>query len=138
MDHTFDSTHFLSPESKQATLFETEKIEREESLIGKPKRRREIQLRIILEDRVLKGDLILKTILRKMRKTFLEEFNSMTKYSSTKRHKNHEYLVECLHKFCKERFETEEDSFWNDDMILTLGSLFYPKIMKQIYPSASS
>lgn len=35
-----------------------------ESLIGNPKRKRNIQLRIILEDRVLKGDLILKTILR--------------------------------------------------------------------------
>jgi len=41
-----------------------ERVDRIQDLIGNPKRKREIQLRIILEDRTLKGDLILKTILR--------------------------------------------------------------------------
>jgi hypothetical protein len=33
-----------------------------------------------------RGDVVLKTILRTMRKTYLEEFNKTTKYIKTKRY----------------------------------------------------
>eukprot|EP00350_Pseudokeronopsis_sp_OXSARD2_P003743 CAMPEP_0170551666 /NCGR_PEP_ID=MMETSP0211-20121228/9660_1 /TAXON_ID=311385 /ORGANISM="Pseudokeronopsis sp., Strain OXSARD2" /LENGTH=104 /DNA_ID=CAMNT_0010858989 /DNA_START=459 /DNA_END=773 /DNA_ORIENTATION=- len=73
-------------------------------LIGNPKRKRDIQLRIILDDRILKGDLILKTILRQMRKHYLNEFNEFTKYNTQKRHKPDSFLIECLQDYIKSAF----------------------------------
>ncbi len=59
---TFVSDEPMSDFSKVGS--NEERVDRIQDLIGNPKRKREIQLRIILEDRTLKGDLILKTILR--------------------------------------------------------------------------
>jgi len=97
-----DSNGPSKPQSPIATV-STPK-EDLKKLIGTPKRKRDIQLRIILDDRVLKGDLILKTILRQMRKHYLNEFNEFTKYNTQKRHRPDSFLIECLQKYVKSAF----------------------------------
>lgn len=68
-------------------------------MIGKPKRKRDIQLRIILGDRTLKGDLILKTILRQMRKSYLKDFNGKMKFQIMKRNKPEDFLIVALKEY---------------------------------------
>jgi hypothetical protein len=90
----------------------------------------------------LRGDVVLKAILRHMRKGYLEEFNKSTNYIKNKRYAEPKYLIECLEIYIQERFP---ESFSNDGAIPSsdsisffLGSIFYPKIMKGFYDKPST
>ena len=43
-----------------------------------------------------RGDVILKTILRCMRKHYLEEFNKVTGFIKSKNNKDENFYIECL------------------------------------------
>lgn len=87
-----------------------------------------------------RADVVLKTILRVMRKTYLEEFNTTTGYMIYKRRQPNEYLLSCLKKYSLKRFLLEPSVTeapnralpTMDEMVFALGSLFYPKILKTI------
>eukprot|EP00347_Sterkiella_histriomuscorum_P001878 403370326 len=89
-----------------------------------------------------RGDVIFKTILRKMRKFYLEQFNQTSKYVKRKRSKNPKFLVECLenyvltHIMVNNSNNLKQHSSKSEDikgLILFLGSMFYPKVMSEIY-----
>ena len=89
-----------------------------------------------MEDRVVKGDLVLKTILRTMRRCFLDHFNEETNYNTTKRHKRVEYIYLCLEKFVKDNFygmNSASKALEIEDLIFTFGSFFYPKDMRALH-----
>lgn len=72
-----------------------------------------------------------------MRKTFLNEFNSISKFNSTKRHKSDDYILLCLQKYVRKLFaEISCDKNESEQAVLFLGSLFYPKTMMKLYGSA--
>jgi hypothetical protein len=58
----------------------------------------------------VRGDVVIKTILRVMRKTYLNLFNEMTSYSTRIRHKPLNYLRECVEQFISETKIFEDKS----------------------------
>lgn len=75
-----------------------------------------------------------------MRKQMVDEFNETTKYNVTKRHKDQSYLIQCLDKYVKTIFSEQilNKEINSNDLIYTLGSLFYPKDMRRIHASDKS
>jgi hypothetical protein len=81
----------------------------------------------------LRADVVLKTILRLLRKTLLNEFNHRTNYIKRKRHNDRGYILDCLREFTdqiKNKFQPEITTLpSNEEIILFMGSIFYPKEM---------
>jgi hypothetical protein len=94
---------------------------------------------------VYRADVVLKTILRQMRKTYLDEFNESTNFAKSYRFKDKTFYEESLTKFVTTRFlnykvkvEVNKKGFSNKaplpgDLEFYLGSIFYPKHMKSTF-----
>eukprot|EP00347_Sterkiella_histriomuscorum_P024100 403332311 len=90
-------------------------------------------------------DVVYKTILRRLRKDFLNEFNEKTKYILTKRSRKPDYLTEKLGEYADYLIsETQNGSQdkgiinpqeLRNELVFFMGSIFYSKHMKNLYDS---
>jgi hypothetical protein len=80
-------------------------------------------------------DVVYKTILRKIRKEYLNEFNTRTKYILTKRSRKPTYLLEKLEEYADFLLDGKNSDL-TDELVFFMGCIFYPKHMKNIYSTA--
>lgn len=81
----------------------------------------------------MRSDIIYKVILRKIRKQYITEFNNLTSYIKSWRFKKSNFLIECLDRYVDTLQGVDEPL--KQDLVFLLGSMFYPKHMKEIYRS---
>jgi len=84
--------------------------------------------------RILKGlstkqrfrnDLFYKTLLRKCRKHYWQEFNDLTGFSVNKRKKCNSYYFDCIKEYLSNNFKSSNGI----DVSFYLGALIYPEVM---------
>lgn len=72
-------------------------------------------------------DVILKTILRKCRRSLQDEFNEYTGYFSNRKMQGHQFLKDCIQKFYDSLPEKPESL----DLLFYLGAMLYPQEMSR-------
>lgn len=85
--------------------------------------------------------MVYKTILRRLRKDYLNEFNERTKYIQTKRTRKLTYLTDKLGEYADyllSQHKNESDSIpdpeeLKTELVFFMGSVFYNKHMKTLY-----
>lgn len=89
-------------------------------------------------------DVVFKSILRRVRKSYLSEFNRITKYISTKRSHDELYLIRKLEDFAEvllsdsEKLSNSSYLFTQDfknELVFFMGAIFYPKHLKSLFES---
>lgn len=79
-----------------------------------------------------RSDIVLKTILRKLRKQYLTDFNNKTNYIKSKKNKKPQFLLDKLkeyaHSLLKGRCALAQ---LEDELVFFLGAIFYPKHLKK-------
>jgi hypothetical protein len=75
-----------------------------------------------------RSDLIFKTILRKVRKVYLADFNKTTGYIKGKKNQDKKFYLEKLHIYTHQTFpRASENEQFLKELVFFLGSMFYPK-----------
>lgn len=82
-----------------------------------------------------RSDIVLKTILRKMRKQYLTDFNNKTNYIKSKRNRKPQFLVDKLTEFAKFLLKDQLDQDFEDELVFFMGAIFYPKHLRKAYNS---
>lgn len=92
-------------------------------------------LKLVSSKQRFRNDLFYKTLLRKCRKYYWQEFNDATGFSAHKRKKCNSYYFDCIKEYLSKSFKSSNGI----DVSFYLGALIYPEIMvkwveKFIYP----
>lgn len=83
-----------------------------------------------------RSDIVLKTILRKLRKQYLTEFNTMTHYIKSKKNRKPQFLIEKLKEYATYLLKGRNSPLLLvDELVFFLGAIFYPKHLKKSYAS---
>eukprot|EP00347_Sterkiella_histriomuscorum_P013303 403365231 len=89
-----------------------------------------------------RADNVFKSILRLMRKTYLEQFNKSSGFLKKKRNQQPEFFIQVLGEYIDTTIiensimDPESKTQLRESLSFFLGSLFYPKIIEQIYKSS--
>lgn len=81
--------------------------------------------------------MVFKTILRKIRKEYLKDFNEKTKYIKQNREKKPQYLVSKLAKYAELLIGHNVNPLLQQELVFFMGALFYPKHLKTQYDSSA-
>ncbi|CDW81104.1 UNKNOWN [Stylonychia lemnae] len=81
-----------------------------------------------------RSDIVFKTILRKIRKQYLTDFNETTGYIKRKRNRKPQFLVELLNQYTEQLLKNQSQAL-KQEMVFFLGSIFYPKHLKKCFAS---
>ncbi|CDW87195.1 UNKNOWN [Stylonychia lemnae] len=103
-----------------------------------------VQKRIHLKS-VKRKDVVLKTTIREIRRTYLQQFKQDSKFSSVSRYRHQKYYLFAIQKFVTKLFQgsLEFEAKQNDDsaskqnqlfneLVFFLGSVFYPNKMMRL------
>ncbi|CDW80604.1 UNKNOWN [Stylonychia lemnae] len=87
-------------------------------------------------------DVLLKTIIREIRKVYLQQFQKETRYLRVQRYRHQKYYIVAIKSFIEQKLDInkvslEGESYNNQDfreeLIFFLGSMFYPKKMLALF-----
>ena len=81
--------------------------------------------------------MVFKTILRKIRKEYLKDFNEKTKYIKQNRNKKPQFLVSKLTKYAQLLIGHTANPLLEQELVFFMGALFYPKHLKTQYDSSA-
>lgn len=83
-----------------------------------------------------RSDIVLKTILRKLRKQYLTEFNAKTHYIKSKKNRKPQFLLDKLKEYaCVLLKGRNSPVLLLDELVFFLGAIFYPKHIKKSFAS---
>jgi hypothetical protein len=82
-------------------------------------------LKLVSSKQRFRNDLFYKTLLRKCRKYYWQEFNDATGFSVHKRKKCSSYYFDCIKEYLSKSFKSSNGI----DVSFYLGALIYPEIM---------
>jgi len=83
-----------------------------------------------------RSDIVLKTILRKLRKQYLTDFNTKTNYIKSKKNRKPQFLLDMLKEYAHALLKGRNSPvLLIDELVFFLGAIFYPKHLKKNFAS---
>jgi hypothetical protein len=70
-------------------------------------------------------EVVYRSLLRRFRKFFNQDFDKATRYKSLKRYRTNTYFIECVSKYVKKLFEER----YSQKLVFSLSYLIYPNIL---------
>lgn len=70
-------------------------------------------------------EVVYRTLLRRFRKFFNQQFDKKTRYKSLKRYRTNKYFIECVSQYVKDMFSER----YSQKLVFSLAHLIYPNIL---------